>query len=224
VGRPNLRDERYLPFEGAGAVSTWRIELPPDFRPFDYDSISDIILHIRYTAKLGGGLLKQQCLTELKDQVSGLPDQQTDAGLMRLFSARHEFATEWHLFLHPNGQNCNHLSLDLNEDRFPYLFRGREKRIRNIEVLVAVKGDYRSTHNEFTLQINLARYPDTARDCSSPPGVSLSGAEWHGMLKYTAPDTSGELGRWSLIVNRDNKSLDPKALTDILLLCNYTVD
>jgi hypothetical protein len=221
---PNLHDERYLPFEGAGAISTWRIELPAEFRPFDYDSISDVILHIRYTAKLGGGLLKQQCLTELKDLVAEYSDAQEDTGLMRLFSARHEFATEWHRFLNPKGQDCNHLSLDLNEDRFPYLFRGREKQITDIEVLVAVTEDARNTHNEHTLQINLARSTDTVVDCSSPPGESLSGVEWHGMLKYTGTNISGVLGKWVLTVNRDNKSLDPKALTDVYLLCHYTVD
>ena len=40
---PNLRDERYLPFEGAGALSEWRIELPAGFRQFDYDTISDVV-------------------------------------------------------------------------------------------------------------------------------------------------------------------------------------
>src|SRR5690348_5221967 len=30
-----LRDERYLPAEGHGAIGTWRIELPDDFRQFD---------------------------------------------------------------------------------------------------------------------------------------------------------------------------------------------
>src|SRR5262249_45151960 len=40
----NFRDERYLPFEGAGAVnSTWTLELPRDIRMFDYGSISDVI-------------------------------------------------------------------------------------------------------------------------------------------------------------------------------------
>ena len=48
----NLRDERYLPFEGAGVISEWRIELPGDFRAFDYEP--DVVLHLRYTARDGG--------------------------------------------------------------------------------------------------------------------------------------------------------------------------
>ncbi len=74
-------------FAGAGAISTWRIELPTEFRPFDYDSISDVILHIRYTPKPGGGLLKQQSINELKELVSGFADAQTDHELVRVFSA-----------------------------------------------------------------------------------------------------------------------------------------
>lgn len=55
----NFRDERYLPFEGAGAISTWRLELPAEFRQFDYESIADVILHISYTAREGGERLKK---------------------------------------------------------------------------------------------------------------------------------------------------------------------
>lgn len=49
---PSLRDERYLPFEGAGAAeSVWRLEFPSEIRQFDYASISDVVLHIQYTAE-----------------------------------------------------------------------------------------------------------------------------------------------------------------------------
>ena len=48
----NFRDERYLPFEGAGAVnSKWSLELPSQIRMFDYGSISDVIIHLSYVAR-----------------------------------------------------------------------------------------------------------------------------------------------------------------------------
>ena len=55
-----LRDERYLPFEHSGVISEWQLELPAnpskgDPRQFDYKTISDVILHLRYTAREGGG-------------------------------------------------------------------------------------------------------------------------------------------------------------------------
>jgi hypothetical protein len=47
----NFRDERYLPFEGAGAISRWSLELPANYRQFDYGSIADVVLHVSYTAR-----------------------------------------------------------------------------------------------------------------------------------------------------------------------------
>jgi hypothetical protein len=35
----NLREERYLPFEGSGAISEWHIKMPKDFKQFDPDSL-----------------------------------------------------------------------------------------------------------------------------------------------------------------------------------------
>ena len=56
----NLRDERSCRSKGAGAESTWRLELPASFRQFDYDTISDVILHMRYTARQGGAQLRDE--------------------------------------------------------------------------------------------------------------------------------------------------------------------
>nr|WP_140893526.1 neuraminidase-like domain-containing protein [Pseudomonas caspiana] len=48
---------RYLPFEGTGAVSTWRLTFPRYSKPPQQTllhSLTDIILHLSYTAKDGG--------------------------------------------------------------------------------------------------------------------------------------------------------------------------
>ncbi len=47
----NLSDTRYLPFEGAGAISSWKLSLPENFKQFDYNTINDVIVHIYYSAK-----------------------------------------------------------------------------------------------------------------------------------------------------------------------------
>jgi len=44
----NLRDERWLPFEGQGAVSAWSLTLDPRDNNFDLSSVTDVVLHIRY--------------------------------------------------------------------------------------------------------------------------------------------------------------------------------
>src|SRR5262249_30260095 len=65
----NFRDERYLPFEGAGAISDWMIELSTDkdLRQFDYSTISDVILHLKFTARESGGLFKEKATAYIKD-------------------------------------------------------------------------------------------------------------------------------------------------------------
>ncbi|WYZ36402.1 hypothetical protein EsH8_XIV_000002 [Colletotrichum jinshuiense] len=72
----NSNDGRYGPFEGAGAVSSWRLELPPSaVRTFDYSTISDVILHLRYTAVDGGPLLKRAAsgaVSTLQTRAEGL--------------------------------------------------------------------------------------------------------------------------------------------------------
>jgi len=95
----NFRDERYMPFEGAGAVSAWGLELPSVFRPFDYNAISDVIIHISYTAK-DDGLFRQNVETGMKQQ---LMDFAAQPGLFRLFSLKHEFPNQWHQLLNPAG-------------------------------------------------------------------------------------------------------------------------
>ena len=62
----NLREERYLPFEGSGTESTWKLEIPIEIKQFDYNTISDIILHIRYTAREGGAQLKSKSIEYTK--------------------------------------------------------------------------------------------------------------------------------------------------------------
>ncbi|MDR0773678.1 MAG: hypothetical protein LBE46_05200 [Wolbachia pipientis] len=57
-------DERYLPFEGTGAVSSWELSIPQATNRFDTSTISDIIIHLDYTALSGGKLLS--------DRVKGL--------------------------------------------------------------------------------------------------------------------------------------------------------
>lgn len=48
-------DERYLPFEYTGAVSRWQLAFPnPKDQAILLSSLTDIIVHVRYTARTGG--------------------------------------------------------------------------------------------------------------------------------------------------------------------------
>lgn len=113
---PNLRDERYLPFEGAGAVnSAWKLSLPPATNGFDVATTSDVVLHLRYTARDGGAKLASEAIAEVVKPTS-LPARQ------RLISARAEFPEAWERFINPPaGATEQALVLSVDASMFPYL-------------------------------------------------------------------------------------------------------
>jgi len=62
-------DERYQPFEGTGAVSKWRLELPmgkEDKQEALKESLTDIIVRVRYLAFMGNTTYREKVLDKLK--------------------------------------------------------------------------------------------------------------------------------------------------------------
>lgn len=54
----NFQDERYLPFEYTGAISAWSLTFPNDkSQELMLKSLTDIIVHVSYTARCEGGSL-----------------------------------------------------------------------------------------------------------------------------------------------------------------------
>jgi hypothetical protein len=125
----NLRDERYLPFENSGAISEWRLELPAEVRQFDYDTISDVIVHMRYTAREGGAVLRKGAVENLNALIS----KAQAAGSARLFSVRHEFPTEWAKFTSTEASNGRFaLKLTLRSAHFPFWTQGFRREAKSM--------------------------------------------------------------------------------------------
>ena len=116
----SFRGERYMPFEGAGAVSRWSLELPDKFRSFDYDTVTDVLVHISYTAKDAGTPFKDNVVQIIESELNKLAK---GAGVTRAFSLRQEFATEFrHLFL-TNGTEEQTVTVRVNHRHFPHFLR-----------------------------------------------------------------------------------------------------
>jgi hypothetical protein len=122
----NLRDERFLPFEGAGAESVWKLDLPKpqDYPAFDYATISDVILHIRYTARQGVDP------TKVKTALDDLFQEASQSNLALLFSLRHDFPTEWSTFVNGAGD----FTATIRRDHFPYFTQGKPITIAGLEL------------------------------------------------------------------------------------------
>jgi hypothetical protein len=116
----NFRDERYLPFEGAGAISTWHLELPQAIRCFDYDNIADVVLHLSYSARSGGQSFKQAVNAQLTTALNDWKKLVTSGvTLARLFSLRQEFSTHWNRLLFPAEDQDQEITLNLGKQHFP---------------------------------------------------------------------------------------------------------
>jgi len=128
----SFRDERYLPFEFAGAVSRWRIELPHENNYFDMDTLSDVVLHLNYTAREGGRVLADAATASVQ---SGLPD----AG-RRAFDVRSEFPDAWRQLGHElrcDGDGAR-LEVCLDRSLFAFVPGNRAVEVRRVELLLEI--------------------------------------------------------------------------------------
>jgi hypothetical protein len=97
-------DERYLPFEVTGAVSTWRLRLSG--RP-DVGDLEDIIVTLRYTAEDGGEVF-----------AAGVRGMLKPSAAARFFNVAAEFPEQWEEFQNAEDDEAP-LVLPFNIDMFP---------------------------------------------------------------------------------------------------------
>jgi Tc toxin complex TcA C-terminal TcB-binding domain len=130
----NFRDERYLPFEYQGAVSHWRIELPPENNYFDMDTLSDVIVNLNYTSREGGGMLRHAAMEAARKHLPG-------EGWC-FFDVRHEFPEGWQLLRNSSREKGRDARLGLRMERkmFPFLPGSDEVSITRIAVLFHARG------------------------------------------------------------------------------------
>lgn len=117
----NLRDERFLPFEGEGLVdSRWQFELPRHVRQFDYDTISDLVLTIRYTARASTAL-RQSAIDHLKLSLES--DNQA-----LLIDVKRDFPDVWLQAAGLLRTSATTVSLRLDRHFLPYAWARRKIR------------------------------------------------------------------------------------------------
>jgi hypothetical protein len=107
--------ESYGPFEGAGAVSSWRVRLPNTLRPFDYDTITDVLLHLRYTALDGGDALGRVALEAAQKKFTTA----TSSPLAVAIDLRSDYPAEWNGF-----RSSGQMALPAVDQLLPFWTRG----------------------------------------------------------------------------------------------------
>ncbi len=162
----NLADPRYLPFENAGVIGRWRLELPPSRNAIDLSTVTDVKLHLHYSA-LDGGLPLTSAAQATVDDAARLT---TTTKLV--FDASSEFADEWAAFLAGSGGEQRFV-LPLRKGLLPPLARNRTVMITACRVHVL------SDHGgRFDVELLAPLPPATAQAVAGASGALLSTASF----------------------------------------------
>ena len=217
----NYSDPRYLPFEGAGAVSGWHIELTREreLRQFDYSTIADVILHVRYTAREDAGEFRQAAVDHLINDV--LTSTGTALPLTRVFDLRHEFPTEWYALFHP-ATGSHVLELRIQKRHFPYYAQSRNIQLESVKI-VAQTDD----NAPLTVQID----PPVGSGVANQ--IALAAAPSSGSAKFqtgSSPDLGSlafdETKPWKMQLTKTPSNFDTLGESEVAecyLLVEYTL-
>jgi hypothetical protein len=129
----SFRDERYVPHEGNGAASTWQLTLPKSFRMFDYESISDVVLRISYTA-LSDENLRAMVEGQVADVTRSVATQLQGTEMQSVVSLRHDLPD---VFARLVGSVAGtDLSFTIDAQRLPWFLNKRDLTLTSLRVVL----------------------------------------------------------------------------------------
>jgi hypothetical protein len=213
----NIADQRYLPFENAGAVSSWRLDMSQLNNEVDLATVGDIVIHLYYTALDGGGPFRDAVQA---DNLANLP-----TGGAKIFSAQNDFgapaptvanpypATPWQAFLVTGATQV--LTLAISPGKFPPWTRGKTITVSSLTVLAVAwpPGNF----------VLVPQSPLPNSPVIMTPVVGVTEPNVCAATIAMPPNTP--LGTWSFQLQRqgapDFQSLNRNQIGDVILVVNY---
>jgi hypothetical protein len=217
----SFRDERYLPFEGAGAISTWQIKLNSEFRQFDFNTISDVLIHLNYTARESGGEFKVKANEALKNNLKAIALEKQKNGLFRVYDVKREFSTQWHKFLHPAVNTDDQvLILENLQDKLPYFTKVfQHKKVSNIEIAALMKD------SGLAYKVMVSPLGNTDADLLDMTSDNLYQGLHHAAKELVGAEV--DLNTWTIQIKEagatDFRTLPSDAIEELFLIVQYTV-
>ncbi|MCW5801525.1 MAG: hypothetical protein KIT31_03995 [Deltaproteobacteria bacterium] len=216
----SFRDERYMPFEGLGAISRWRISLPSAFRQFDYQTINDVIISISYCAEQDGAL-RERVEAGNAALLGSVLNYFAAHDTTRVFSLRQELSAAFtRLLRSPAGTP---IKIQLTERHFPAVFRKRTLQFQRGQLLVRTAdgaapvglrvGIAGETLDAFSPEPRVGGIP-----AAPLPAVMLGAVFGEHTLVIEA---AGDLA--PVAAPGDLSALDADKVTDVLLKLDYRI-
>lgn len=224
----NFRDDRWLPFEGRGAVSTWNLTLDPRDNKFDFSTITDVVLHIRYTARGGGDA----------NVVRAAIKSQIETSRSIAVSTRSTFGNAYYTFFNPpvTAATDQTLTLPLTNILFPYSNLGSGVKISSFAFHVPLSVS--AAGNTIAAAFGVTDVASPAALSLAPSSLTLGDGSPVAALTGSAPLTTPLSAPQSFDLTVPSASvpaalattvagvtrLDPSKIEDILLIVNYSID
>jgi hypothetical protein len=141
--------QRYVPFEGAGAISKWRLELPMHLKQFDYSTINDVVIQLKYTSNNSSAEFRRaagDATKSLQNSVSGLAATE---GLFAVVDMKNDYPTQ----LTQLTGTTRTTTITGLVNRLPFYTRGRTVRIETITAFIKATSTV-AWHSNLTLSGN----------------------------------------------------------------------
>ena len=209
-----LGGDRRMPYEGRGAISTWRLELPAEFPAFEYESITDAILTMRYSARDGD--------TQLRDAaVSALVAATANAAATPhalLISLHQDFPTQWSR-LTASDDDQRTQKIDVARNRLPYFVNAATGvTIKRIDVF-GVASDRSTAPADLTLPALTIAGQDVVINEEAPIGMLARGiAENLSLAVPASPDADG--ATWTI----SSQASELRAFADVFFVVTYSAE
>jgi hypothetical protein len=215
----SFRDERYMPFEGLGAISQWSLSLPKAFRQFDYQTINDVIVSISYTAEQDGAL---RISVEAQNAAleGSIVNYFSNNPARRLFSLRQDFSSSFiRLLRSPVGTA---MQFEITDRNLPLFAQGRNLQVQRAILLLRIAGCL--APNGVSLQVdgsNINAFPADPT-LGNLPGAALPGAFAANLrsVHTLTVQAAGNLAPAAPIPG-DNSAIDAAKLEDLLIYLEY---
>jgi hypothetical protein len=147
------------------------LELQTDgaLRTFDYDTISDVVMHISYTAREDQGDFRAEAIKNVNNQ---LKDAAGALQLARIFRVSQDFSAAWTTFRNPTPGSAPELILTIDPSRFAQPAFGLAVSVKSLGFLC-----------------HLPAAKDLDIEINTPPATSTS---FHSMYQDDANDPDYE--------------------------------
>jgi hypothetical protein len=189
----NFKDERYMPFEGAGVISQWSLSLP-EFKQIDYNTITDVIMTVRYTSIDGGDKQKKAANTYLNGFVKNVQNLSQNEGLFAIFDLKNDLPNEWYKATQlPPAADGREISLATIVDRLPvYTKASAPDKIIAQDIYVLTEAGIASGD----ILINQGTNPQNVVSHGFGGGVNFK-----PMHVFTAPGVNINMQNWTLAIS-----------------------